>query len=363
MRKHLKRDFKFWLNVITLAALAFLVVISWDQIREAFSDLSQLNLWVLVLIIPAQLLSYFAIARLYKDFFDAQGDAITLREMFKVTLELNFVNHVFPSGGVSGFSYLSIRLKALGISTSKSTLAQILRFALTFISFILLLLLALVLLAFDGTTSPLIVLICSTIIGSTIFGSAVGVFIISKARRIKAFVSWLPKALNYVFKHFKKGSEIINMNKVEATLEDLHDDYKTISKNMQLVKRLLVWALLLNILEIVTIYIVYIAFGSLINPGALIIAYAVANFAGLIAILPGGVGVYEGLMTAVLASAGVPKALALSATVVYRILTMALFLPVGYVFYNRALKQVAELRNRAKQQPLEVIGASDSDTE
>lgn len=350
MKKYFKLDFKFWLNIVTFGALAFLIVISWDQIREAFFDLARLNIWVLLLIIPIQLVSYFAIARLYKDFFDAQGERISLKEMYKVALELNFVNHVFPSGGVSGFSYLSIRLKAAGISTSKSTLAQILRFALTFISFILLLLIALVVLAFGKNTSPFIILICSTIIGSTIFGSAVGIFIISKASRIKAFVSWLPKALNYVFRYFKKGKEIINISKVEDTLEDLHDDYKVLSKDMRLIKWLLVWALIINVVEVLTIYIVYIAFGSPINVGALIIAYAVANFAGLIAILPGGVGVYEGLMTAVLTGAGVPKALALSATVLYRILTMVLFLPVGYVFYNRALKQVAELRDRTKAQ-------------
>lgn len=340
MRKHLKRDFKFWLNVFTFAALAFLIFISWEQIVEAFGRLSSLNTWALLLIIPAQGLSYYAIARFYKDFFDAQGDKIPAREMYKVSLELNFVNHVFPSGGVSGFSYLSLRLRELGIGTSKSTLAQILRFALTFLSFILLLLFALVALAFDGSTSPLIVLICSTIIGSTIFGTAVGIFIISKAARIKAFVSWLPKALNYIGKYFKKGKQLIDLGRVENTLEDLHQDYRSVAKQFKLVRKLLVWALIINLAEILTIYIVYIAFGSLINPGALIIAYAVANFAGLVAVLPGGVGIYEGLMTATLASAGVPRGLALSATVVYRILSMAIFLPIGYFFYARAIKRM-----------------------
>lgn len=340
MTKHLKRDFKFWLNVFTFVALAFLVVVSWDQIKEAFGKLATLNPWALLLIIPIQLVSYFAVARLYKDFFDAQGDHIRLREMYKIALELNFVNHVFPSGGVSGFSYLSLRMKSLGISTAKSTLAQILRFALTFISFILLLLIALVMLSLGKNTSPLIVLICSSIIGSTIFGAGVGIFIISKASRIKAFVGWLPKGLNYVFKYFKKGKQLIDISRVESTLEELHEDYKVLSKDMRLIKWLMVWALVLNIAELLTIYMVYIAFGSLINPGALIIAYAVANFAGLIAVLPGGVGIYEGLMTATLASAGVNKGLALSGTVVFRILTMALFLPIGYVYYNRALRHL-----------------------
>ena len=259
--------------------------------------------------------------------------------MYKIALELNFVNHVFPSGGVSGFSYLTIRLKSSGIPTSKSTLAQILRFALTFLSFIILLLFGMVMLSLGANTSPFVILITSTIIFGTIAGSVIGVFIISKPSRIKAFVSWLPKALNQVSRFLRHNKEIISIKKVEATLDDLHNDYVELSKDLNLIKRLLVWALLINITEVLTIYLVYIAFGEWINPGALIIAYAVANFAGLIAILPGGVGVYEGLMTAVLASAGVNKVLALSATVVYRILTMAFFLPIGYFFYHKAISQ------------------------
>lgn len=334
---HIERNFKFWLNVFTLAALGLLIVLTWDQIKEAFSTLASLDPWVLLLMIPVQLISYYAVARLYKDFFDAQGSHVNLREMYKVALELNFVNHVFPSGGVSGFSYLSIRLKSVGIPTSKSTLAQILRFALTFISFIILLLFGMLMLSLGENTSPFVILVSSTIIFGTIAGSAVGVFIISKASRIKSFVSWLPKALNYISRYVRRNREIINMKKVEATLEDLHDDYKALSGDFNLIKKLLIWALLINITEVLTIYLVYIAFGSLINPGALIIAYAVANFAGLIAVLPGGVGIYEGLMTAVMAGAGVNKVLALSATVVYRVLTMAFFLPIGYYFYSRAL--------------------------
>jgi len=266
--------------------------------------------------------------------------------MYKVTLELNFVNHVFPSGGVSGFSYLSLRLKPLGVPIYRSTLAQILRFALTFLSFIIILVVGMIALSLGKNTSPFVVLVSSTIIFATITGSAIGVFIISKPRRIKAFVSWLPKFLNYISRFIRRNKDIVDMRKVESTLEDLHKDYMLLSKDTGLIKRLLSWALIVNITEVLTIYFVYIAFGTWINPGALIIAYAVANFAGLIAVLPGGVGIYEGLMTAVLASAGVNKALALSATVIYRILTMAVFLPIGYYFYSKAISQTTELNIR-----------------
>lgn len=342
MGKTKGKSLKFWINIITFGALALLVVLSWEQIQDAFRDLASLNTGYLFLIIPIQAFGYYATARLYKDFFDARGDRLGIKNMYKIVLELNFVNHVFPSGGVSGFSYLSLRMKELGISTSKSTLAQILRFALTFLSFVILLLFGLLMLSLEKETSPFLVLVSSTIIFGTIAGAGVGVYIIGKPSRIKAFVGWLPKAVNSVSRYFKRGSDLINIAKVEDTLEELHKDYKDLMRDKKLIRWLMVWALLLNISEVLTIFIVYLAFGSAVNPGAVIIAYAVANFAGLVAILPGGVGIYEGLMTAVMTSTGVSRGLALSATVVFRVLTMAISLPIGYFYYNKAVSKIGK---------------------
>jgi uncharacterized protein (TIRG00374 family) len=97
------------------------------------------------------------------------------------------------------------------------------------------------------------------------------------------------------------------------------------------------WALLSVVAELITIYVVYVAFGQWVNVGAVILAYAVANFAGLISILPGGIGIYEALMTAVLAAGGISAAVSLPVTVMYRILSMTVQLIPGYFFYHRTL--------------------------
>src|SRR5581483_1584045 len=99
------------------------------------------------------------------------------------------------------------------------------------------------------------------------------------------------------------------------------------------------WAFLANLTEVLVVYVVYIAFGSFVNIGAVILAYAVANFAGLVSVLPGGVGVYEALMTAVLVAAGVPARLSLPVTVMYRVLNTLLQLPPGYVLYHKTLQR------------------------
>lgn len=340
MSKPMKKDIKFWLNIFTLFALVGLIVITRHQVMEAFRKLGELNAAALLLMIPLQLANYYAVARLYQDYFKAQGENLPTRTMYSIALELNFVNHVFPSGGVSGFSYLNLRLKQSGIGTAKSALAQLVRFGLTFASFIALLFVGMFILAFRRHTSPLTILIGSSLAFMTLIGVLVGGFIISDEKRIQGFVGILPKLINKVFGVFRsKRKDIIDLNKVERTMTDLHKDYVILSNNWHQLVMPFWWALVVNMTDIMTIYVVYVAFGSFINPGALILAYGVANFAGLIAVLPGGVGVYEGLMTATLSSAGVDKALALSATVVYRILNMLIFLPIGYVLYQRVLRR------------------------
>jgi uncharacterized protein (TIRG00374 family) len=90
---------------------------------------------------------------------------------------------------------------------------------------------------------------------------------------------------------------------------------------------------------VAAVYVVYIAFGKLVNIGAVILAYGVANFAGLVSVLPGGVGVYEALMTAVLASTGIPAGVSLPATVMYRVLNTLIQIPPGYIFYQKTLRK------------------------
>ena len=333
------KSIKFWVNIVTILALVMLVVFAREQISDAFSSFTQLNLLWMLLIIPVQIVNHTAVGKFYQSYLKTMGEKIRLRELFKVSLEMNFVNNVFPSGGVSGFGYLGIRMKKLGVKGSKTTLLQTSRHFLTFLSFIVYLLLALLLLSLFGSASRIIILIASMLSMIIIFATLIAIYIISNETRIKQFSAALPRLVNKVYEFFHRESKRpININKIEVLFGDLHDDYVHVRKNWKDLRYPFFWTMVMNFTEILTIFIVYLAFAEVVNPGAIIIAYAVANAAGLIAVLPGGVGVYEGLMTGVMASAGINEALALSATVVYRVFNMGIFLPLGYIFYHRALQ-------------------------
>jgi uncharacterized protein (TIRG00374 family) len=327
------------INVVTIIALMVLLYFSWDQIQEGLRQIGGAKWSVVFLMIPMQLLNYYAIARLYHDYLKSMGETVKMSSMYKIALELNFVNHVFPSGGVAGFSYLGLRLRSHGVPVSRTTLAQTMRFAATFISFLIVLFFGMFLLSFSNQVGGVTLFIGVSITVLTIIGALGGVYIVSSESRIKGFTAFLPKLINKILLPITKKANSIDIHRIERLFVDLHKDYEIILKDKNSLKRVFLWALLINITEISTAYLAYIALGHLVNPGAVILAYAVASFAGLIAILPGGIGVYEALMTAVLTGAGVPKALALSATLVYRIFCMMIFLPIGFILYQIALRK------------------------
>lgn len=333
-----KKRWKLIVNIVTLVALVGLVYFAREDIVETITNVGRLNIWALMLMIPAQILNYHSYTVMYQGLFGILGHKIRYWPMTKVVLELNFVNNVFPSGGVSGFSYFGLRLRQHDISAGKATLVQMMRFILVFISFQALLVVGLLILAIGGEANQVALLISGSLATALLIGTLAATFIIGSKKRINSFFGYIAKMLNKAIHVVRpKHPETISVKKVEEVFTELHENYLILKEKPKVLIKPLVASLLANIAEILTIYVVYIAFGQYVNPGAVIIAYAIANFAGLISVLPGGVGIYEALMTAVLASAGVPPGVSLPVTITYRILNMTLQLPPGYYFYHKAI--------------------------
>lgn len=322
----------------TFVALGALVFFAWHDVVDAFHRLRELNVWVLIAVVPLLFLFYLAIAKFFYHFFRAIGAPVDLKPVFTSMLELNFVNHVFPSGGLSGFSYLTMRLKPFGVSTAKTTFAQFGRFGFGFAFQIVLMFLSLFLLAIEGKTSQLIILIVTIFVFILLIIGGITMFIISSERRSAYLTRGLAHFLNRLIHIFwRKRPEAIRLDKVESTFMELHEDYRVVRDDYKRMRSSMVWICVATLFEMSLLYVVFVAHGVWINPGAVIIAFAIANTAGLIVALPGGIGVFEALMTGVFIAVGVPPGLALSATLVYRVVILILSLLTGAALYHRAV--------------------------
>lgn len=339
-RHFLRRHWKLVVSVATFIALAVLVIAIRSQLVDTFKNLAHVNAWALLLLLPIQFLNYHSQTRLYQGLFALVGNTLRYGSMFKMALELNFVNHVFPSGGVSGISYFGVRMKNQDqdISGTRATLIQIMKLVLLVLSFEALLIVGLLCLALEDKASNFIILVTSSLTTSMIIGTIAFVFIIGSKRRIQVTFTFITRLLNALVRLVRPRSrEAIKVARVEQIFEDLHNNYKIIESQWRRLLKPLMWAFMANLTEVLSIYVVYIAFSELVNPGAVILAYAVANFAGLVSVMPGGIGIYEALMTGVLVASGIPAAVSLPVTVMYRVLNTLIQLPPGWVLYHAAL--------------------------
>lgn len=333
------RRWKLILNWLTIAALIGITYASRHQLGATISDLAKVNTWLLLLIVPIELLNYHAQARLYQRLFGIVGNKLSYKFLYRTSLELNFVNHVFPSGGAAGISYFGLRLRnGEEISGGKATLVQVMKLGLQFLSFEVLILFGMLSLAVMGRVSNLTILVGASLSTLLVVGTFGFAYIVGSKHRINVFFVSVTRVLNRLIQIVRPHHpETIKIDKARGVFDDFHNNYQEIQQNQKALRAPFWYALLANATEVLALYVVYLAFGKFVNIGAIILAYAVANFAGLVSVLPGGVGVYEALMTATLASAGVPPGVSLPVTVMYRVVNTLIQIPPGFYLYQRAL--------------------------
>lgn len=347
MSKHswFGQHWKLILNWVTVAALVVLIIAIRQQLGDTLRNLAHVNAWILLLMIPIELLNYHAQARLYQRLFSIVGNKLSYKYLYRTSLELNFVNHVFPSGGVTGVSYFGIRLRdGDSLSSGKATLVQIMKLGLTFLSFEILIIFGLFSLAIMGRVSSLVILVAGSLSTLLVVGTFGFIYVVRSEARIKSFFTSFTEGLNKIIHivrpHYPETINIVGARKV---FDDFHENYEAIEQNVSNLKQPFWYAFLANVTEVMALYIVYLAFGKPVNVGAVILAYAIANFAGFVSVLPGGVGIYEALMTAVLASTGVPAAVSLPVTIMYRVANTLIQIPPGYYYYQKSLRGTKQL--------------------
>ncbi len=337
----LRRRWKLVLNLVTLAALVILIFALRDQISSTLDDLTHIHAWFLLLMIPVEMLNYHAQTRLYQRLFGIVGNKLDYKYLYKISLELNFVNHVFPSGGVTGLSYFSLRLRdGKNLTAAKATLVHFMKLALMFLSFELLIIFGLLSLAVMGRANNLVMLVAGSLSTLLLLGTVGFFYLVESRDRINNFFTFLTRVLNKLIHVIRpKYPETINISNARRMVDDFHENYKEIKSSYKELKIPFLYGLLANVTEVAAIYVVFIAFGEWVNIGAVILAYAIANFAGLISVLPGGIGIYEALMVTTLASCGVPAAVSLPVIVMYRVVNTVIQLPPGYYLYNQTLQR------------------------
>ena len=336
-------SFRSRATIITFILLALVVYFGWGQITLAWGLLGSVNIWVWALLIPVQLASYYAIGGMIFSYLRSKGNLQTTThwQMTRIALELNFVNHILPSGGAAGFSYLGWVLGRHGVSAGRATMAQIIRFVLGFVAFVSIVTVAVIFLIFDHKVNQSIIFITTVLILTAVVGIVVIIYLVGNHKRLIKFSSLLTNFVNKVVSVFTRGkkTQTLNLLDVEKFFTEIHEDYLEIRRDKRILARPFIWALITNILDVSLIMIAFLSLGFWVNPATLFIAFGIASIVSIFSASPGGAGVYEAIMIAFLASAGVQPDIAIAGTLLARATLLVGTILFGYIFYQLTLNK------------------------
>lgn len=347
----MKRTFtvkpRHWVNLITLALLALVIALAWEEIAGAWAVLGTVNPWILSLLVPVQFLSYCATGEVLFGYLRSKGEmkGVSWWVVPRISLELNFVHHVMPSAGVAGFSYLGWALRRYGVGVGRATMAQVVQVVVTIVSYTLILVVALVVLAFDHEINRAIIVTSGALIAVVAASVVAVVFATSDGVRLKRFAGWVTRTTNRVAAVFTRHrkEQVLDLAKVEHFFNEVHEDYVAIRDDRAMLIRPFLFSILGNICDISLLYIAFLSLGiETFNPAIVVIAFGLSSILGMASATPGGAGVYETSMVLFMASAGVPASAAIAGTLLARVLLLLGTLVFGYVFYHRTINQSHE---------------------
>lgn len=342
-KKQRKLSFRTVLTVLTLALIIYVIYKNFGDIKEAINHLSETNILILLLLIPEQLFMYFCCGQMFFSYMAAKKDAkkVSAWTLMRVSLELNFVNHAVPAGGLGGLGYITWRLKPFGATAGQSSFMYVLRYMITICANQLQTIVAIIALLFMGgvpAAGVWVIWITALLSVGIIAGIAIIVVIASGKSRIEWFGKNITKFCNFVVRKvtFGRHAEIIKKEVVDKYLNDIHGDLMTARQNKKILIRPILWGILYSFLEIATYWIVAASLGSPEILPQIMIGEAIGSVMG--AIVP--YGLYELGMAGIMVSLGVSISLATTVVLMTRVIVLASTIVSGYGFYQHSISRI-----------------------
>lgn len=293
--------------------------------------------------IPVQILSYYATGEIFFSYLRTKGSlrGVSQWSMARTSLELNFVNHIMPVGGVAGLTFLSWELNRHGVSPGKTASSFLIKHILQFASFVVLLVAAAIILIIDHHVHRNILLVCALLAVVTVGGTLFMMWLVSNRHNLVRFSDRLTNFVNRVVRFVTRGrkTEVLKQSVIENYLLEIHEDYLEIRRNSRVLLKPFMWATIANILDVLLLFIAFWALGDVINIAAVFIAFGLASIGGVIASTPGGAGAYEVIMVAFLSAAGVKPDVAIAGTLLDRVILVLGTILFGYFFYQMTISK------------------------
>ena len=313
----------FFLGISILILIVMLWFVGIDQVINA---LKIAKLEFIVLAIATQVFTYYLYTLRWKILNGVANMDVGIKKLLPMVLVSLAVNNITPSGRGGGEPVRAYILSREENYPMEETFATVVADrALDTFPFVVLAVLTIIGMAlyFDFDLWLLILMVLAVIAIVVILFLLIFMSIIPNfGKRVDGWIICL------VRRFYKKNSEDLE-DKIHDVINGFQDTMKMVISN----KRVLYYALPLSfiiwIFEVFRVYFVFLAFGANVSPIVIGEVFILASLAGMIPLLPGGLGAVDGIMIIFYSAAGISASISAAATVIERLISFWMTTIVG----------------------------------
>jgi len=329
--KSLKVSFKKLFFPILLTVVVITILFKFSELRAIAELFKQAKWHWLLAAFGTQCLNFVCQGNVYNTSLKIlKISKQSLVDLIQYGITILFLNFTIPSLGFAGNIWFLKKLKKQGIKEGKALLVVVIEFLCFYATFFLLLILSLIYLFFKlghvGYTQKIAVIGFAIITCMVVFAVY---FFVGKKKNARKRLVWLAEKID------KTEDGVRQEDRINELLNDFYKDLAWLKEN----KIKLLYPASMQFLKFLsdglTIFLIFLAFGSLVPIGLGIVAFAFGRLFGVLSFIPGGVGAFEASMVLIFNSLGISLELALSVMLIYRLFSFWIYFPLGLFFYKR----------------------------
>ncbi len=321
--------------VIGLALLIF-AVYRYTELTEVVDLFRQIHPFWLTVAVLLQAGTYVCTGSLYQTLLRLyqHPQVIKLRELLRTSVVIVFLNQAIPTAGGSGGAFFLRRLGKNGVPSGEALSMVLLEKITYYIAHLLALVVGFVLFSLVTNAKLSALHISVGILGVAAYTVFLTLLFIFSGR---SPVTYLSHRLAKI-KWLRRLLERFDISLSEIKSGEWHSPWVMLRRHTFGISAPVLWQLGIVLVDASTIYAVFHGFGVQVAWITVVFCFALTMAVSSVSVFPGALAFFEGSMTLFYTALGVELHTALITTLVYRVLSFWLPMPVGLIMYRRLQK-------------------------